>query len=334
MERTNTDQKNFFSVVIPAFNETEALSTTVESVLQNLSDRAHELIIVDDGSTDTTWNLINELATRHPTVRGVRFARNFGHQAALLAGLGTAKGQAVVMLDSDGQHPPEFIPIMIKEWEQGAIIVQGIRQDANQGSFLKRFTSRTYYRLFSWLAGTNISPGSADFRLMDRKAVDLILTHPRSAMFLRGFIPWSGFKTVALEFRPKERMAGETKYSLRKMFGLAREGLMRFSVKPLRLATLLGSFTCFVSLCYLIYILYTRVFSGEYVAGWASVAGLLSLLGGLQLLIMGILGEYIGMIFEAQLARPPFVISERVENRAPPSGAHAMTVLPNEKVTK
>jgi polyisoprenyl-phosphate glycosyltransferase len=311
------------SIVMPAFNEAESLATTVAAVIANLEDFNTEIIIVDDGSKDNTWAVIRQLTATYPVVRGLKFSRNFGHQAALLAGLGAARGAAVISLDSDGQHPPELIPTLIEAWQNGALVVQTLRRDPKNQGFFKRSTSKTYYRLFSWLADTPISPGSADFRLLDRRAIDVILKHPRSAMFLRGFVPWTGFRTAYLSFQPKDRTAGQTKYSLTRMLNLAKQGIMRFSVKPLRLATLFGSATCVTALLYLTYVLYTRLFgkAGDYIEGWASVAGLLALLGGFQLLIMGILGEYIGMIFEAEQSRPPFIVEEEARSR--PSAASA-----------
>jgi hypothetical protein len=210
-----------------------------------------------------------------------------------------------------------MIPVLVDRWKQGAAVVQTLRRDQRNLGFVKRMTSKSFYRFFSWLAGTAISPGSADFRLLDRRVVDIILDNPRSAMFLRGFVPWTGFRTDYLEFDPRARIAGTTKYSFAKMLNLAKQGVTRFSVKPLRLATFLGVVTCLCSLGYLGYVIYTRLIGGDYTAGWASVAGLLSLLGGLQLLIMGILGEYIGMIFEAQQARPPFIVADDVDGANP-----------------
>lgn len=296
------------SIVMPAYNEAEALPQTVQTVVSHVSTFDFELVLVDDGSKDGTWTVIERLAATYPQVRGLKFSRNFGHQAALLAGLSSARGRAIVSLDSDGQHPPELIPTLVEKWKNGAFVVQTLRKDPETQGFFKKFTSKTFYRLFSWLADTPISPGSADFRLLDRQALDVILTNPRSAMFLRGFVPWIGFTTEYLEFDCKDRIAGTTKYSFRKMLNLAKQGITRFSIKPLRFATLLGSFTCLAALSYLGYVVYTRLSGHHTIEGWASVAGLLSLLGGLQLLIMGILGEYIGMVFEAQQARPPFVI--------------------------
>ena len=303
-----TAEAPMLSIVMPAYNEAEALPENVRAVLDSVSDFNFELVIVDDGSRDGTWRVIEQLAAAHPRVRGLKFSRNFGHQAALLAGLSSAKGRAVVSLDADGQHPPELIPTLVDRWKGGAFVVQTLRKDPEKQSFFKKFTSKTFYRFFSWLADTPISPGSADFRLLDRQALDVILANPRSAMFLRGFVPWIGFTTDYVEFDCKDRIAGTTKYSFKKMLNLAKQGITRFSIKPLRLATLLGTLTCIGALGYLGYVLYTRLSGHHTIEGWASVAGLLSLLGGFQLLIMGILGEYIGMVFEAQQARPPFIV--------------------------
>ncbi len=303
-----TTDAPMLSIVMPAYNEADALPATVQNVIANVADFDFELVLVDDGSKDATWQVVSQLAETYPQVRGLKFSRNFGHQAALLAGLSSARGRAVVSLDSDGQHPPELIPILVDCWKNGAFVVQTIRRDPETQGFFKKFTSKTFYRLFSWLADTPISAGSADFRLLDRQALDVILANPRSAMFLRGFVPWIGFTTEYLEFDCKDRVAGTTKYSFKKMLNLAKQGITRFSIKPLRLATFLGGVTCFLALGYLGYVLYTRLSGHHTIEGWASVAGLLSLLGGFQLLIMGILGEYIGMVFEAQQARPPFVI--------------------------
>jgi polyisoprenyl-phosphate glycosyltransferase len=304
------------SIVMPAYNESESLAETVGDVASQLTGLDYEIVIVDDGSRDGTWEVIKRLTQDNQRIQGLKFSRNFGHQSALLAGLSAARGAAVISLDSDGQHPPELIPRLIEAWQQGALVVQTLRQDPKSQGKFKRATSRVYYKLFSWLADTPISPGSADFRLLDRRAIDVILSHPRSAMFLRGFVPWTGFRTAYIRFVAKQRTAGKTKYSLARMLNLAKQGIMRFSLKPLRLATLLGSFTCCTALGYLGYVLYTRLSGGHYTEGWASVAGLLALLGGLQLLIMGILGEYIGMIFEAEQSRPPFIVEDEAGYRA------------------
>ena len=306
------------SIIMPAYNESAALEGTVRAVTHQLSEFSFEIVIIDDGSRDGTWAEIERLGREAPEVRGVRFSRNFGHQAALMAGLMSSRGRATIMMDSDGQHPPELIPQMVQKWREGAMVVQTLRRDIVNVGLLKRLTSRGFYRIFSWLAETSIPAGSADYRLLDDSVVKVIINHPRSGLFLRGFVPWTGFRTEYIVFDPQPRTAGETKYTPSRMFGFARQGLMRFSTKPLRLATLLGGVTCGLSLAYLVYVLVTRLFIGDYQAGWASIAGLLALLGGIQLIVMGILGEYVGMIFETHLGRPAFVIEEQLDNPAPP----------------
>jgi glycosyltransferase involved in cell wall biosynthesis len=315
------------SVVMPAYNEAESLPATIErttAALSQLGALAYEIILVDDGSDDNTWGVIGELSGQWPALRGLRFSRNFGHQAALLAGIRSARGQAVITLDSDGQHPPELIPKMLEKWRGGAAVVQGLRVDEKGTGALKRSSSGWFYRLYSWLTDTRIPPGSADFRLLDRSVVEVIRAHPRSALFLRGFVPWIGLPTEYIEFVPDARTAGTTKYSPGRMFGLARQGIMSFSIKPLRLASLTGGVTCMLALAYLVYTIAIRLFGAptDYVPGWASVAGLLSLLGGLQLLIMGILGEYIGMIFMAEQDRPAFVVADETDSAPPTATNH------------
>jgi len=316
--------KPLVSIVAPCCNEAQALGTLVErlaAATAPLADRyAFETLLVDDGSTDGSWEAIRALARERPTVRGLRFTRNFGQQAALLAGLDAARGAAVVTLDADGQHPPELIPEMVEKWERGARVVQGLRAEGGAAGPMKRWTSRAFYRVFSWLAGIRIPQGSADFRLLDRSAVDVALGHPHAALFLRGFVPWTGFRTDYVEFEPRPREAGIGKYSPLRMIALARQGILRFSVAPLRLAILVGACTCAFSLAYLVYVILVRAFSGQWVPGWASVAGLLALLGGVQLLVIGILGEYVGMIFEIQLGKPTWVVAETT---APPHDEEA-----------
>ncbi|MDJ0762282.1 MAG: glycosyltransferase family 2 protein [Myxococcota bacterium] len=300
------------SIVMPVLNESEVLPSTVQDLVKILENESFEIVLVDDGSTDDTWEIIEALASQFTQVGGLHFTRNFGHQSALLAGISYARGKAVITMDSDGEHPPALIPDLIKSWRRGAKVVQMVREDINADSFFKRFTSRSFYKLFSWLSGTHLRPGSSDFRLLDKTVVDLVLDHPRASRFLRGFVPWSGFHTVFLEYTPGQRQAGKTKFSSKRMFGLARDGILRFSVKPLRLSLLIGALTCAGSIAYLFYVLIIRLFFGNQTEpGWASVAGLLSFLGGIQLLVIGVLGEYLGIIFETINESPRFIISGR-----------------------
>lgn len=307
------------SVVLPARNERETLPVIVPAVASALSKWSHEIVIVDDGSTDGTWGIIEELKSRHP-VRGVRFTRNFGHQAAILAGLTAARGQAVIMMDADGQHPPELLPAFVERWEKGALVVQGIRRrDADAGAF-KRWTAAVFYRVIRALAGVDIRTGSADFRLLARPAVDRILASAGPLLFLRGLVPWLGFETEFVSFDAGSRMGGTTSYTIRRMLRLSIDGLLSFSIVPLRLAVALGFLISGASFLYLVYVVAIRLSAGNVVPGWASMTALLSLLGGIQLLTLGVLGEYVGRLFLSTLNRPHYVVRDELDAASAASG--------------
>jgi dolichol-phosphate mannosyltransferase len=235
------------SIVVPAYNEERNIDVLYARLRDGLAallagwDSADwELIVVDDGSTDGTWDRVTALSTSDARVRGVRLARNFGHQAALLAGLSAALGKAVISIDADLQHPPEVVPLLIEKWREGFQIVHGVRRDRPSSSRFKRFTSRLYYRLFSYLSGVRIEPGAADFRLLDRQVLDEILKFREEGLFLRGIVHWVGYSTASVPFDCGERHAGTSGYSLRKMLSLAWHGISSFSLVPLRIAVLIG----------------------------------------------------------------------------------------------
>ncbi len=300
------------SVVMPAHDEAQALARVVERVLAALAGEEVEVIVVDDGSSDGTWAEIGRLAARLPAVSGLRLSRNFGHQAALVAGLEAARGEAVLMLDADGQHPPELLPAFLARWRQGFAVVQGVRQKGAGEGLFKRATSRLFYRLLQRLAGVPLREGAADFRLLSRAARDAVLRAAGPAPFLRGLLPWLGLPTAYLPFAAEERLGGTPSYTLRRMVRLSLDGILGFSVVPLRLASALGALVSLASFAYLAYVITVRLATGFAVPGWASTAGLLSLLGGIQLLTLGILGEYLGRIFTAGLSRPLYVVAEKV----------------------
>ena len=302
-----------FSVVMPVFNEGGLIAQTVGALVQALSgERDYEIVLVDDGSRDSTWADISALCAEDPRVRGLRFTRNFGHQAALHAGMQAAVGRAVITMDADGEHPPALVPVLLEKWRSGAKVVQTLRQAPRQLSWLKRRTSGAFYAVFSWLAETRIQAGSADFRLLDREVVTLLAQHPNAAAFLRGFVPWTGFETAYISFEQGIRTMGRSKFTPGKMMALARKGIIGFSVKPLRLSSLLGALTCLIALATLVHTLVIRLaFPAEAEPGWATIASLLALLGGAQLLTMGILGEYIAVMFETLRNQPPFIVAER-----------------------
>ncbi|HEU4432551.1 MAG TPA: glycosyltransferase family 2 protein [Pyrinomonadaceae bacterium] len=300
------------SIVAPAHNEEESLPVFVQKVSFELADKDHEIIIVDDGSTDRTWSTIVRLKKEYPGVRGVRFTRNFGHQSAILAGLAEARGGAVIMMDSDGQHPESLIPEMIKQWSEGYDVVQAVRTKTDKEGVLKKISSNLFYRILVKLSGVNVPHGSADFRLLSRTVVDAVLHSAGSQLFLRGLIPWMGFPTVYVPFEAARRMAGRSSYTWKRMIRLSVDGLMTFSIIPLRMAIMLGISVSALSFLYLVYIIVIWATSSQVVHGWASMTGLLSFLGGIQLITVGVVGEYLGRLYISNLNRPHFVVKEQL----------------------
>ncbi|QUV87789.1 MULTISPECIES: glycosyltransferase family 2 protein [Chloracidobacterium] len=301
------------SIVAPCFNEAEgleafhtALTTAVASLPYDV-----EIIYVDDGSTDATPQVLARLRARDARVKTLTFSRNFGHQAALLAGLDAARGAAVITLDSDLQHPPELIPELVRAWEQGADIVYTVRRETADASFGKRLTSRLFYRLLNWGSGTPIIPGAADFRLMSRLAVNSFCAMRETHRFNRGLVSWLGFRTAAVPFDAPARFAGESKYSLTRMLRFAVHGLVSFSVWPLRMATLLGFGMAAFAALYIVYALYVFFVLRWTVPGWTSTLVTVLLIGGVQLISLGLVGEYVGKIYEEVKRRPLYVVRER-----------------------
>jgi len=301
------------SIVAPCFNEAEGLEafhTALTSAVASLPYDV-EIIYVDDGSTDATPQVLNLLRARDARVKTLTFSRNFGHQAALLAGLDAARGAAVITLDSDLQHPPELIPELVRAWEQGADIVYTIRRETAGVGFGKRFTSWLFYRLLNLGSETPIVPGAADFRLMSRLAVDSFCTLRETHRFNRGLVSWLGFRTAAVPFDAPERFAGKSKYSLGRMLRFALHGVVSFSVWPLRVATMLGFGMAIFAALYIVYALYVFFILHWTVPGWTSTLISVLLIGGVQLISLGLIGEYIGKIYEEVKRRPLYVIRER-----------------------
>jgi dolichol-phosphate mannosyltransferase len=299
-------------VILPAHDEAETLPDVVPAVVSALGVVSHEVIVVDDGSTDHTWATIEQLKASYPQVIGVRLTRNFGHQAAILAGLSLARGEAILTMDADGQHPPACLPAFLEEWKRGSVVVQGVRVETEGEGALKRWTSQAFYRVLSVVGGPNIPLGSADFRLLARPVVDTLLTSVGPLLFLRGLIPWLGYPTTHVSFTAGKRIGGRASYTWFRMLRFSIHGLLSFSTIPLRIATVLGLVVAAFSFAYLLLVLVVFLSSVAVVPGWASVMGLLSLLGGIQLVTIGVVGEYLGRIFVAHLHRPHFVVRDRL----------------------
>ena len=301
------------SVVVPVYNEADNIDPLADAVAEVLEGTALELIFVDDGSEDGTFERIERLAARDAAVCGVSLSRNFGHQYALAAGLRFAKGDVVITMDGDMQHPPALIPALIDKWRQGYNVVQTRRRDEAKAPFLKRLTSRVFYRVFSALSGIRIDPGMSDFRLLDRGIVDELRAMHEGQLFLRGLIAWMGYRKAVVPFEAEARYSGRPKYGARKMLGLAKSGMLSFSTVPLRIATVLGLVMALLSFAELLYVLIVYLL-GRTVTGWASLVAVMSFLFGVLFLLIGLQGEYILRIYERVQHRPQFLI-ERVVGR-------------------
>jgi len=301
------------SIVVPAFNEAGnilLLYGRATDVLQAAVPDAWELIFVDDGSRDETWPVIGRLAGDDARVKGVRLSRNFGHQYALLAGLEMAAGRAVIMMDCDLQHPVEMLPLLLEKWREGFMVVKTLRQETEELGWFKRWSSRYFYRLFSFLSGVDLQPGLADFRLLDRKALDELLRFREEGLFLRGLTEWIGFPSCAIPYRPGKRVDGQSQYSLKKMIKLGWGGVSSFSIMPLRIGMLIGLIGSLFSALGILYAFFGRFIGKGVVPGWASTLMVISLMFFLLFIYLGVLGEYIGRMVVEVRRRPRFIVSE------------------------
>jgi len=301
--------KKLISVVIPAHNEEENIIVIVDRIEKVFISLNYdfEIVVVDDGGTDKTLAVIEELAKARNNFFYIEFSRNFGHQPALKAGLDYAKGDCVISLDADLQHPPEMFKQMLEKWEEGYEIVYTRRKEDKTLPYKKRKTSYYFYKLLNSLSDIEIEAGTADFRLLDRRAVDIFKTFKENDLFIRGLVKWLGFKQYAIDYIPEKRFAGASKYNLSKMRRLAIQGVTSLSVKPLHTAVYLGFFFSFTSLLYIPYVLYS-FYEGQEVSGWASLIMTVAFFGGLQLIILGIIGIYIGKMFMQTKNRPNYII--------------------------
>ncbi len=300
------------SFIIPAFNEAENLSVLAERIevlICDLNEKyVFDVLFIDDGSTDETEKVLLDLSLKKPVFRYISFSRNFGHQVAIKAGLDLSDGDCVVMLDADLQHPPELISSMLDKWEEGFEIVYTKRKDDPNLNRFKSLTSKLFYLLISKLSNVQIDNGAADFRLVDKNVANVLKTLDELDFFWRGLIVWVGFNQTSLEYFPANRYAGESKYTFRKMVQFAIKGITSFSTKPLRLSLFLGFFVSSLSFIYALYALLMYFINDRVVSGWASLLIATLLLGGLQLIILGIIGEYLGKLFMQSKKRPHYII--------------------------
>ena len=299
------------SVIVPVFNEEGCLLTLVSRVvmvIEKYSD--YEILFIDDGSRDNTLTVLRKLHAGNKKINFLSFSRNFGHQNALRAGTLYASGDCIISLDGDLQHPPELIPDLITKWKEGFDIVYTIRKDEKKIPVLKRVMSVLFYKLMNAISDMNFEHGEADFRLLDKNAAAELNNLNENAIFFRGMVKWLGFEQIGIEYTPDERTWGKTKYSRKKMFALAISGITSFSIKPLRISTIIGISIAFLSILYGIYALYIKFFTDNSIEGWTSVFFMVTFIGGIQLIILGIIGEYIGNIFLESKKRPHYIIEE------------------------
>lgn len=302
------------SIVVPAYNEESNLAVLLAHVREIMDGAAigedWEVVVVDDGSRDGTWPAIEALNTQDSRVRGIRLSRNFGHQSALMAGLAAARGQAVISMDADLQHPPEVLPALVRKWREGYQIVHAVRRDPPKLSWFKRTTSRLYYKMFTFLSGVEIEAGAADFRLIDRQVLDEILQFEEEGLFLRGIVRWVGYATASVPFDCAERFSGSTKYSLRKMLKLGWDGVSAFSLVPLRIGIALGLASSTLAFLSVGLAIVGKWLDDSAIPGWASSVAISSFLFGVLFVFLAVLAEYVGRIAVEVRRRPRFLVRE------------------------
>ncbi|MGH2855140.1 MAG: glycosyltransferase family 2 protein [Solirubrobacteraceae bacterium] len=326
------------SVVAPVYNEQELVERFVRRACAAVADYTFELVLVDDGSTDATPELLDRMAAEDPRVRVVHLSRNFGHQAALTAGLEHAVGDVVAMIDADLQDPPELIPTMVARWETGADVVYAVRQQREGETAFKLATASWFYKLFDKLAQVDLEPNSGDFRLLDRRALDALLTMTERSRFLRGMTVWVGFTQTAVPYERDARHAGETKYTLRKMLRFSLDAIASFSHVPLQLATYVGLLSAGLAFVAIPVVIGLH-FAGSYLPGFGSLTIAILLLGGIQLIALGVIGEYVGRIYDEVKHRPLYIVREernRPEDMGGPVAPVARAGLParvRERIT-
>lgn len=297
------------SIVVPCYNEAENISPLLDRIESTLNPYIYEVILVNDGSCDHTQLEIDIAATENSHVKYIGFSRNFGHQNALKAGIDHAAGDCIVTIDADLQKPPEAILEMIALWQKGNDIVTAVCKNEGQPSLFKKLTSVGYYRLLSWLSDHEVLPNGADFRLIDRKVADIIRDIKTENLYLRGIFSWIGYKQAVTYYREDKRRFGKTKYGLWKMLNLASNGITSFSVKPLRFALAGGLVFACLAFGYGIYAI-TMVFLGMTAPGWASLVASIVFLSGIQLMVLGVIGEYIGKMYMEIKQRPAYLIAK------------------------
>ncbi|WP_028402992.1 glycosyltransferase family 2 protein [Ectobacillus panaciterrae] len=315
-----------YSIVVPVFNEEAVISETYKRLtdVMKLTGEEYELLFVNDGSRDRTASILKEYSDRDSSVKLIDFSRNFGHQIAITAGMDYALGDAIVVIDADLQDPPELILEMIEKWKEGYDVVYAKRTQRKGETFFKKQTASLFYRLLRASTDIDIPLDTGDFRLIDRKVCDEMKKIPEKSRFVRGLVSWVGFRQTAIEYVRDERLAGETKYPLKKMLKLSMDGITSFSYKPLKLASYAGALLSAAGFIYMLVVLYLKLFTDSTVAGWASLIIIQLLFSGIVLIILGVIGEYIGRIYDETKNRPLYIVRDHygIERKAANSIGH------------
>ena len=301
------------SIIIPVFNEEQNIEPLLKRLIPILKNYQYEIIFVDDGSKDKTPEMVKKQVKKNNRIKLISFYRNFGHQMALTAGYEVCKGDCVITIDADLQDPPEIIPQMIEKWQAGAKIVYAKRNERQGDNFFKKTTATIFYQLINFLSDTPIPQEVGDFRLLDKQVVEFLNNLHERPSFLRGLVSWGGYPTEFVFFKREKRLTGQTHYGFFKMLNFALEGITSFSVKPLRIATYFGFMSGIFGFLGIIYELIRKAISPQsFVIGWAGLFTAIMFLGGIQLITIGIIGEYIGKIYQEVQKRPKYIIKEKI----------------------
>lgn len=311
------------SIILPCYKEAAGLPAMLASLNRTLEKipGEKEIIAIDDGSPDDTWAVLCALKTRYKDLHVVRFARNFGKEAALTCGLKMAKGDVAVMMDSDGQHPPEVIPQMVAKWKNGAKAVCAIRDSRDTDGPLRRALSQSFYTLFRHITDLDMPPGAGDFRLLDRKVIDAVCALPERTRFMKGLMTWVGFAPAFVTFTPPPRASGTSSFAFARLFALALDAITSFSTLPLRVWSLIGVFVSFSSFVYFLWLLLKTLVFGVDTPGFATIMCVMLFLGGIQLISLGVIGEYVGRIFNEVKGRPLYIVADEDPPAAEPIAA-------------
>jgi len=307
-----------YSVIVPAYNEEETITETYRRLtfVMKTMGEAYEIIFINDGSRDKTAQIIASFCEEDTSVRLINFTRNFGHMPAISAGMEYARGDAIFVIDADLQDPPEVFPEMAAKWREGYHVVYGKRSSRQGETGFKKLSAKIFYRLINSMATLELPLDTGEFRLIDRKVCDAVNRLPEKSRYIRGLVAWVGFRQTSVEYVRHERFAGKTKYPLSKMISFAVDAIISFSYKPLRLATSIGFLISFFSFIYMVAIVYQRFFTDRTITGWASTMGVMLFTQGIVLIILGLMGEYVGRIYGEIKSRPVYIVQEVVENNS------------------